>query len=97
VTADQERLATRIDAMLIAVTALLWKVHADATQLAKMSDTALLAQEALSLLNDMETNANDAFVGQPDTATGSMQGGVTQIHDELQRLSTIQVSRVTGS
>ena len=97
VTADQKRLATKIDAMLIAVTAFLWKVHADATLLAQMSDTALLAPQALSLLNDMETNANNAFVGQPDPATGSVQGGVTQIHDELQRLSTIQVSMVPGS
>ena len=96
-TADQKRFATKIDAMLIAVTSLLWKVRGDAALLAKMSDTALLAPQALSLLNDMDTNANDAFVGQPDPATGSVQGGVTQIHDELQRLSTIQVSTVTGS
>jgi hypothetical protein len=96
VTADQKRLANKIDGMLTAVTALLWKVHGDAAALAKMSDTALLAPQALSLLNDMETNANDAFVGQLDLATGSVQGGVTQIHDELQRLATIEVSKVTG-
>ena len=94
VTADQKRLANQIDAMLIAVTALLWKVHSDATLLAKMSDTALLGPQALSLLDDMYTNANDAFVGQPNPATGSVQGGVTQIHDELQRLATIEVSVV---
>ncbi len=97
VTADQKGLATKIDAMLIAVTALLWKVHADAALLAQMSDTALLAPQALALLNDMETHANDAFVGQPDPATGSVQGGVTQIHDELQLLATIEVSTVPGS
>jgi hypothetical protein len=96
VTTDQKRLANKIDGMLIAVTALLWKVHADASQLAKMSDTALLSPQALSLLNDMETNANDVFVGQPDPTTGNVQGGITQIHDELQRLATIEVSRVTG-
>jgi len=61
------------------------------------SDTALLAKEALSLLNDMETNANDAFVGQPDPATGNVQGGVTEIHDELQLLATIEVSTVAGN
>jgi hypothetical protein len=97
VTPDQKRLATRIDAMLITVQALLWKVHGDAALLAKMSDTALLAPQALSLLNDMETNANDAFVGQPDPVTGSVRGGVTQIHDELQLLATIEVSTVPGS
>lgn len=96
VTMDQQRLATRIDAMLTAVTALLWKVHGDAALLAQMSDTALLSQEALSLLDDMYTNATDAFVGQPDPATGSVQGGVTQIHDELQLLATIQIRTVTG-
>jgi len=97
VTADQKRLATKIDVMLTAVTALLWKVHGDATLLAQMSDTALLTPQALSLLNDMYTNATDAFVGQPDPATGSVQGGVTQIHNELQLLATIQVSTVTGN
>jgi hypothetical protein len=96
VTADQKRLANKIDGMLTAVTALLWKVHGDAAALAKMSDTALLSPQALSLLNEMETNANGAFVGQPDSATGNVQGGITQIHDELQRLATIAVSKVTG-
>jgi hypothetical protein len=97
VTTDQKGLATKIDAMLTAVTALLWKVHSDATLLAQMSDIGLLAPQALSLLNDLETNATDAFVGQPNPATGSLQGGVTQIHDELQLLATIQVSTVQGS
>jgi hypothetical protein len=96
VTAEQKQLATRIDAMVIAVTALLERVRGDATRLANMSDTALLSQEALSLLDDMETHANEAFVGQPDSATGSVQGGVTQIHNELQLLATIGVSPVSG-
>jgi hypothetical protein len=97
VTAEQKQLATRIDALLIAVTALLWKVHGDAALLARMSDTALLSPQALSLLDDMETKANDAFVGQPDSTTGSVQGGVTQIHDELQLLATIEVGTVPRS
>jgi hypothetical protein len=96
VTGDQKRFANKIDGMLTVVTALLWKVHADAAQLAKMSDTALLSPQALSLLNDMEANANDAFVGQPDIATGSVQGGVTEIHGELQLLATIEVSTLAG-
>jgi hypothetical protein len=97
VTAEQKQLATRIDAMVIAVTALLERVRGDATRLANMSDTALLSKEALSQLDDMETHANEAFVGQPDPATGTVQGGVTQIHDELQLLATIEVSAVPGS
>lgn len=96
VTADQKRLANQIDAMLIAVTSRLWKVHGDATLLAKMSDTALLEPQALALLDDMYTNANGTFVGQPNPATGGVQGGVTQIHDELQLLANIEVSMVTG-
>ncbi len=97
VTAKQKQLANRIDAMMIAVTALLEKVHSDAIQLANMGDTKLLSKEALSLLDDMETNTNEAFVGQPDPATGTMQGGVTQIHDELQLLAMIEVSTVPAS
>jgi hypothetical protein len=97
VTPDQKGLANKIDGMLTAVTALLWKVHGEAAQLVNMSDTALLSSQALSLLNDMESNANDAFVGQPDPATGSVHGGVTEIHDELQLLATIEVSAVAGN
>jgi hypothetical protein len=88
VTADQKRLANKIDGMLITVTALLWKVHGDASLLAKMSDTALLTPQALSLLNDMEANANDAFVGQPDPATGSVQGAAMTAANRSESRST---------
>jgi hypothetical protein len=72
-------------------------LNAEEPTLAKMSDTALLSSQALSLLNDRETNANDAFVGQPDAATGNWQGGISEIHDELQLLATIWVSTRAGN
>lgn len=95
-TADQKRLANRIDAVLSTATSLMGKVHSDASLLARMSDTVLLAPQALSLLNDMYTNANDAFVGRLDPATGSVQGGITLIHDQLQLLANFEVRAVSN-
>ena len=97
VTAAQKQLAIKLDAMLHAATLLMQRVHADAVQLAKMSDAALLAPQALSLLNDMDTNTNAAFAGQFNPATGEVQGGITEIQGEIQLLASVEVSTVAGN
>jgi hypothetical protein len=97
VTAAQKQLAIKLDALLHAATLLMQRVHEDAVQLAKMSDAALLTPQALSLLNDMDTNASAAFAGQFDPTTGSVQGGITEIHGELQLLASMEVSAGAGN
>ena len=90
VTPEQKRFAIQIDAAINTVTSLMQKVHQDAVQLAAMSDAALQQPDALSLLNDMMTNANKAYVGQFNPETGRIGGGIVWIHDQLQGLATIE-------
>jgi hypothetical protein len=57
----------------------------------------LQSQDALTLLNDMVTNATSAYVGQFDPATGGNINGVTWIHNELQGLATIPITTSTAN
>jgi len=91
-TPAQRQLAIRIDPILKQVTTLMQKIHQDALTLVKMDQTQLQSQDALTLLNDMVTNATSAYVGQIDPATGGNINGVTWIHNELQGLATIPVT-----
>lgn len=88
----QQQLATRIDTAINTVQALLEKVHQDAKTLLAMSSAQLMQQPALSLLNDMVTNAQLAYTGQFDATTGSIQNGVTQIHYAISMLATMNVT-----
>src|SRR5204863_9798142 len=88
-TPAQRQLAIRIDPILKQVTTLMQKIHQDALTLVKMDQTQLQSQDALTLLNDMVTNAPSSNVGQFDTATGGSINGVTGSHNELEGLSTL--------
>jgi len=94
-TPGQRQLAIKIDPILKQVTSLMQKIHQDAVTLVKMDDTQLQSQDALTLLNDMVTNATSAYVGQFDPATGGNINGVIWIHNELQGLATIPVTTLT--
>jgi hypothetical protein len=91
-TQAQQQLATRIDNALKIDAALFQKVRQDAVKLAKMNATQLTGNEALSLLNDMVTNATAAYTGQFDPATGGNINGIVWIHNELQGLATMTVT-----
>ncbi|MEO8970988.1 MAG: hypothetical protein ABI406_05220, partial [Ktedonobacteraceae bacterium] len=88
----QQQLATRIDEAINKVQALLEQVHSDAKKLFALSAAQLVQQPALSLLDDMVTNAQLAFAGQFDATTGTVQNGVTQIHYAIAMLATMNVS-----
>jgi hypothetical protein len=88
----QRQLAMKIDNALKTDTSLLQNVHKDAVQLAGMSDTQLKSKEALSLLDDMVTNANVAYTGQFDPAIGGNINGTVWIHNELQRVAIMPVT-----
>ncbi len=76
------------------VASLMQNIHKDAIQLVKLNDDQLLQPQALSLLDDMATNANSAHAGQPNVTTGEVQGGVIWIYEQLQTLAFIEVSAV---
>jgi hypothetical protein len=68
------------------------QLRRDAQKIMKMSDTQLRQPATLSLINDMISNAQNAFVGQIDPATGQMREGVDWIHDHMQFLATFDIT-----
>lgn len=69
----------------------LTQLRHDAQKIMKMSDAQLQQQATLSLINDMISNAHDAFIGQIDPTSGQMREGVDWIHDHMQLLATFDV------
>ena len=90
-TTDQHRLAVQISGGIDHARRALTSVYQDAKQLLRMSDAQLLQASALTLLDDMATQAQYASTGQPDPSTGIAQGGALWIYDNLQRLATFVV------
>ncbi len=90
-TQDQRRLATQIDTAMNSVKAELEQMRHDAVQLVAMSDAQLALPSSLALLDDMATQANNAYMGHNDPASGQFQMGVSQISQNVQRLATFEV------
>jgi len=96
-TQEQSQLAVKIGTALEQVTSLMQKIHQDAVTLVKMDQTQLQSQDALTLLNDMVTNANSAYAGQLDPATGENTNGIVWIHSQLQELAIIPVTAINNN
>jgi hypothetical protein len=92
---SNKALRTNIAAMIVALNNVhfwLMQVRKDSQQLLKMSDNQLHQPNTLSLLNDMIMNANSAYVGQTNTATGEVQQGITWVHNQMQSLAVISIA-----
>ena len=90
-TPGQAKLAVQINTEINQVNSLLVKMRQDAQQLVKMSDAQLLQSSSQAILNDMATQAGDAYNGQNSSAGNQGQPGVQQIHDDIERLGTLDV------
>jgi eukaryotic-like serine/threonine-protein kinase len=90
-TSEQRKLAIQIDTAIKNITAWLENVHQDAVQLVRMSPSQLTQPAALSLLDDMTTQALNAFVGRIDPSSGQIQEGVLQAHFNIQHLATFDI------
>jgi len=95
VTPEQRTLAIRITQAINNVQAWLEVVHTDAVRLERMDNSQMSQSEALSILNDLFTQANHAFVGQFDPNTSTVMEGVVQIHNNIQRLATFDITPCT--
>jgi hypothetical protein len=95
-TAGQRALAGEIDTTLLRVTSWLNQLRADARQLAALSDEQLLQPQADSLLNDMYSMAQYAFVGQANPAGNTPLGGTSLINYDVLRLATLPVNALAG-
>ncbi len=73
------------------------QVRQDARRLITMTTAQLLSQSSLSILDDMETAARYAFIGQIDPNTNAEQGGVVEIHYNIQRLATFNIAAFKSS
>jgi hypothetical protein len=61
-----------------------------------MTNDQLLGTAGRNLLDDLAAQANDAFVGQIDPYTHQVKEGVVQIHYNVQRLATFNISPCTS-
>ncbi len=94
-TPEQRALAVHIDQAINNVQGWLNTVHADAAKLIHMNTDQLLQADTGTLLNDLFTQANNAFVGQIDPNTNNVKEGVVQIHYNIQALATFDVAPCT--
>ena len=85
--------AAQIIAAMNNVQAWLEKARDDARQIIAMTDAQLAQPAAFDLLNDMVEQATNAYTGEIDPATGQVREGVTWIHEQLQSLATLVVTR----
>ncbi len=97
VTTDQRHLALEITAALNNVHGWLEKVRQDAKTLVFMSNQQLLQRSSLLILDDLQTQAFNAFAGQLDPLTNDVQEGVVQINFAIQRLATFDVATSPAS
>ncbi len=95
VTPAQYALAIHITQAIDNIQVWLDAVRSDALKLVGMNNSQMSQAAALSILNDLYTQANHAFVGQFDPNTATVKEGVVQIHYNIQRLATFDVTQCT--
>ncbi len=96
VTGDQRNSITKIISELATVKTELEQVRQGAKKLVGMNNAQLLEPTTTSLLDNLVTHANNAYVGQSDSNTGTQIGGVSTISDQIGLLATVDVMRYTG-
>lgn len=75
----------------------LQNLRTDDKQLLAMSDAQLSQPAAFSLLDDMVLQASNAYTGSIDPSTGQFKQGVAWIHQQLQSIAAIIVSKYVPS
>ena len=92
-TPDQRKLAIQINTGLDNVKRLLASVLRDAKQLSGMTSIQLLHPSSLALLDDLVTQAQNAYTGQLNPTTGQSEGGAIWIYDNLQGLANFDIKQ----
>ncbi|GCE14600.1 hypothetical protein [Tengunoibacter tsumagoiensis] len=73
----------------------LGKVRQDGKKIMSMSDDQLKQGDTLTVLNDMIDNTNHAYSGQLDPSTNTMRNGAVWVHDHMQTLSQLTITKYT--
>lgn len=93
-TQAQAAVARQVDTALTQIEMVMRQVRKDAIQLAAMNTSQLESQTALTLLNEMQVNTSNAYIGQTGGTTGVVPG-VVWIHASLQQLARIDILTVS--
>jgi serine/threonine protein kinase len=96
-TQDQRALAAQVHVALDQVRSWLEQMHQDAKQLVAMNAQQLAQPQALSLLDDMVTQAEHAYVGETDPLTSQQQGGVIWVAAHIQRMAAFNIQPYKAS
>jgi hypothetical protein len=73
------------------------QVRYDAQQLMNMTDTQMMQDSTLTVINDMIANMDNAYSGQPDPSTNTVHEGVNWIHTQMQFLASLEIVRWNGT
>ena len=95
-TPKQIQLAQKTRKALEYVTNWLEQVHTATVQLLKMSDTQILSQASLTILNDVAAQALYAYVGQLDPTNNQVVQGAVQIANSIELLATFNITTYTS-
>ena len=95
-SATQKALAIQIKQEIDGVNLWMMSIKADVLKLYAMDTAHLTGKDGLTLLDEVATLANDAFVGKVNT-NAQVTGGVAQIHYAIQRMATFDIRACTAS
>ena len=90
-TPDQHQIAVQINSEIDSVRKALTQIYQDTRQLVRMTGAQLLQPSTLTVLDDIATQAQYAYTGQPNPSSGTSQSGALWIYENLQRLATFDV------
>ncbi len=93
-SAKQKALAIQINQEIDGVNLWMRSIREDVLKLYAMDDAHLTGQDGLTLLDEVATLANDAFVGKVNT-NAQVTDGVVQIHYAIQQLATFDIRACT--
>ena len=91
-TPYQQDLANQVSGGLDNADGWLRQVRNDAKQLITMNQTQLAQPSTLTILNDMATQANYAYVGRTNPTTNQQEIGAVQIYTDIQHLATFNIT-----
>ncbi|GHO98330.1 hypothetical protein KSF_083780 [Reticulibacter mediterranei] len=90
-TAEQRALAARIHTAIDQTRMWLEKAHQDTKQLVNMNKDQLTQPHALALLDDLVTQAQQAYAGQTDPISGQQISGAIWICNNIQRMANFEL------
>jgi len=92
-TPEMRKRAAQIIDALNNVARWLKEVRKYAQQLVLMDRDQLSQPEALTMINNLLTNATYAYIGQLNPKTNKVEPGVLQVHYEVQQLATLTITK----